>query len=154
MTDYIRWLRSKVGHAQVFLNFAGGWVEDEEGKVLLQKRSAAGDVWGFPGGAMELGESAEQTAVREIREETGLDVRVDSLIGVYTQYFDAYSNGDQAQTILFFFRCSIIGGSLQVDMKETFDLAFFDLNDVPELFNQAHQDMFADAVKGKAGVFR
>jgi hypothetical protein len=38
--------------------------------------------------------------------------------------------------------------------KETFDLAFFDLKEVPELFNQAHQDMFADALKGKAGVYR
>ena len=55
MSDYIRWIRDKVGHAPILLNFAGGWAENDGGKVLLQKRSATGDVWGFPGGALELG---------------------------------------------------------------------------------------------------
>ena len=60
--DYIRWLREKVGHDLVFLNFAGGCIRNERGEVLLQRR-ADRDLWGFPGGAMELGESAPAAAV-------------------------------------------------------------------------------------------
>jgi len=154
MSDYIKWIRNRVGHDQIFLNFAGACITNDEGKILLQKRAASGDVWGFPGGALDLGESAEEAVIREVREETGLSVEVDSLIGVYTKYFGVYSNGDEAQTILFFFRCSVVGGDLNVDREETFDLAFFDPGDAPELFNQQHRDMLADYVAQKRGVFR
>ncbi len=49
---------------------------------------------------MELGESAEQTVLREVLEETGYIVQVDDLQGVYTQYDYTYPNGDEAQTML------------------------------------------------------
>lgn len=81
--DYIKWIRSKVGHEKVILVFAGGCVFDERGRVLLQKRGDSGN-WGFPGGAIELGETPENAAIRELKEETGLDVVVNSLIGIYT----------------------------------------------------------------------
>ena len=62
--DYISYIRSKVGHDIVILNFAGGILADEEGRVLLQLR---GDkkTWAIPGGAMELGETFLQAAVHE-----------------------------------------------------------------------------------------
>ena len=53
MANYIRWLRSKVGHEKVILAFAGGCLFDECGRVLLQKRSDS-CMWGFPGGAIEI----------------------------------------------------------------------------------------------------
>ena len=79
--DYIKWIRSKVGHDTIFLNFVGGVIWDQKGHVLLQRR-ADKNKWGFPGGAMELGESASEAAIREIKEETGLDVEVSQLIGI------------------------------------------------------------------------
>ena len=81
--NYIQWIRSKVGHEKVILVFAGGCLFDDCGRVLLQRRGDSGK-WGFPGGAVELGETPEETAVRELKEETGLDVEVESLIGIYT----------------------------------------------------------------------
>ena len=57
MANYIKELREKVGHDYVFLNFAGGCVFNKDGEVLLQKRGDF-NAWGFPGGAMEIGESA------------------------------------------------------------------------------------------------
>lgn len=93
MANYIKEIRKKVGHDYIILNFAGGCVFNEEGKVLLQKRGD-NEAWGFPGGAMEIGESAEETAIREINEETGYIVEVGGLIGVYTKYFQTYPNGD------------------------------------------------------------
>ena len=65
--NYIKWIRGKVGHETIFLNFVGGCIRNSEGKFLLQKRSDK-NKWGFPGGAMELGESASDTAKREIKE--------------------------------------------------------------------------------------
>lgn len=83
MANYINWIRSRVGHEKVILVFAGGCLFDEDGKVLLQKRGDSGK-WGFPGGAIELGETPEETAVRELKEETGLDVEVKDILGIYT----------------------------------------------------------------------
>ncbi|MDP5273650.1 NUDIX domain-containing protein [Chengkuizengella axinellae] len=153
MLDYIRWIRSKVGHDKIFLNFAGGCVVNEKGEILLQKR---GDkkAWGFPGGALELGESAEEAAIREIEEETGLSVQVDELIGIYTKYNDEYPNGDKAQTILFFFKCSIKGGELVVDQKETLELKFIRPEHAPALVNQQHEDGLKDYLSGQKSVIR
>ncbi|PEY34585.1 NTP pyrophosphohydrolase [Bacillus cereus] len=153
MADYIRKLRTKVGHECVLLNFSGGCVFNEVGEVLLQKRGDNG-AWGFPGGAMEIGESAEETAIREIKEETGYIVQVNELIGVYTKYFHTYPNGDQAQTIGMFFKCSIIGGNKKIDGEETLDLKFFSLNQMPTLFNEQHRDCLDDILKGRVAVYR
>ncbi|KRF36596.1 NUDIX hydrolase [Nocardioides sp. Soil805] len=155
MPDYIRWIRDRVGHDRIFLNFACCVVSDERGRVLLQLR---GDrerrVWGFPGGAIELGESAEQAAVREMREETGLDVAVTDLLGVYTGYEDRYPNGDVAQTIAMVFRAHIEGGALAIDGDETVGLQFHDLERLPHLLNQQHEDIASDVRAGRRGVWR
>ena len=99
--NYIKWIRSKVGQEPIILNFAGGCIRNDNGEILLQKRKDK-NVWGFPGGAIEIGESAQETAIREIKEETGLDVFPKKMIGVYTGYFDEYPNGDKAQVISIF----------------------------------------------------
>ena len=124
MANYIRWLRSKLGHEKVILAFAGGCLFDECGRVLLQKR---GDscMWGFPGGAIEIGETPEQAAIRELKEETGLDAEVQSLLGVYTDSDMRYLNGDQAHSICIVYRLKAIAGSLRCDQDETIDLKYF-----------------------------
>ena len=62
---------------------ASAVVTDGAGRVLLLRRSDSGN-WALPGGTLELGESITECAVREVREETGLDVEVMGLVGVYT----------------------------------------------------------------------
>ena len=96
--NYIGWLRSKVGHERIMLVFAGGCIFNEKGEVLLQRR---GDFnkWGFPGGAIELGETPQMAAIREAKVETGLDVEVGNIIGVYTDCNMEYPNGDKAHSI-------------------------------------------------------
>jgi 8-oxo-dGTP pyrophosphatase MutT (NUDIX family) len=150
--NYIRWLRDKVGSAPVQLNFAAGCVCDGD-RVLLQRRADL-NAWGFPGGAIELGESAEEAAIREISEETGLAVRVDSLLGVYTKYEQRYPNGDIAQPITVFFRCTPIGGRLHGGDTETLDVRYFNPHEMPPLFSQQHRDALADLSSGRSGVFR
>ena len=108
MANYIKELREKVGHDYVFLNFAGGCVFNKEGEVLLQKEETLtlGDFrWCNGDRRISL-----ETAIREIKEETGYDVEINELIGVYTKYFQSYPNGDKAQSIVMFFSFSIVGG--------------------------------------------
>lgn len=151
--DYIKWIRRKVGNEMIILNFSGAIVINTEGQVLLQRRRD-NNAWGFPGGAMELGESAEEAAIREVQEETGLTIVVEKLIGVYTKYFDKYPNGDEAQTITFFYQGFISKGELISSNEESAELQFFNLDKVPELFNQQHIDAFNDFRTQKVGVFR
>ena len=102
--DYISYIRSKVGHDKVILNFAGGILADEEGRVLLQLR---GDkkTWAIPGGAMELGETSLQAAVREFYEETGIAVEAKRLLNVYTNFDESYPNGDKCRRLSFCMNC-------------------------------------------------
>ncbi|WP_142126999.1 NUDIX hydrolase [Bacillus sp. SLBN-3] len=151
--DYIRYIRGKVGDDLIILNFAGGIVYNERNEILLQKRGDRNE-WGFPGGSMELGESIEETAKREILEETGLTVEIEHLIGVYSKYFDEYPNGDKAQSILFSFQCKPIGGELKVDGIETLDSKFFPLNQLPPLFSKSHEDTLEDWLSNRQGVFK
>ncbi|MEJ7267185.1 NUDIX domain-containing protein, partial [Staphylococcus epidermidis] len=66
----------KAGVAVIILN--------EENQVLLQKRSDVG-LWGIPSGHIEIGETVSEAAIREIKEETNLDIRIKKLIGVYSE---------------------------------------------------------------------
>lgn len=120
---------------------------DDEGKVLLQKR-ADRKMWGFPGGVMELGESFTDAVKREVKEETGLTVEVGRLLGVYSAYSDEFPNGDRAQPILLFFLCKAKSGELSVDDEETLELRYFGKDEMPQLVNRMHIDMFHDLFEG------
>ncbi len=153
MEDYIKRVRKKFGHDELILNYAGCIIFDEQGRLLLQKRSDC-NKWGFPGGLVELGESVEETAVREVKEESGLDIEITSLYGVYSKYFAEYANGDKAQTIVHAFKAKIIGVKLIEKNEETLELKFFDINDVPPLFCKQHQDIFDDFRAGRKYIYR
>ena len=141
--DYIKWIRSKVGHEKIILTFAGGCVFNRKGEVLLQRR-ADSNKWGFPGGAIELGETPQMAAVRELKEETGLDVEVSGLIGIYTEFDMEYPNGDKAQSIMVAFELTVVGGELSCDKDETVELKYFPLDDMPTLFCKQHEDLLHD----------
>ena len=132
--DYISYIRSKVGHDKVIINFAGGILANQDGKVLLQLR---GDkkTWAIPGGAMELGESSLDTAVREFYEETGIEVQVKRLLNVYTNFDEVYPNGDQVQTVVFIYELTTteIGDISDFHNEETLKVAFFTKEEIDQL---------------------
>ena len=107
---------------------AGAIVYDEENRVLMQKRSDNGQ-WGFPGGFMELGESVQETAKREVYEETGLLLEHLELFGIYSgpQYDKTFSNGDQAAMVLISFICKEYQGELVESNEESIQNKFFSL---------------------------
>ena len=152
--DYINRIRNKVGKEAIILNFSVACISNEKGEILLQKRDKEKDIWGLPGGALELGESAEEAAIRETFEETGLIIKIMYLIGVYSKYFNEYSNGDKAQTICYSFKGEVIGGELVVDNKETYGLKYFSKDNLPNIFVQQHVDMINDFFERKIGVYK
>ena len=99
-------------------------VSDGQGRIALVKRKD-NELWALPGGGMELGESIEQGAVREVKEETGLDVEVDGLVGVYTNphHVMAYDDGEVRQQFSLCFTTKLLGGELQFDDEST-DIAW------------------------------
>lgn len=153
LPQYTRWLRDRVGHDRVQLNFAVACIRDGE-RLLLQRRGDDDSGWGFLGGAIELGESAEEAVIREVHEESGLVVRVDGLLGVYTKYEHTYSNGDLAQPMSIVFECTPVGGELCVDGEETVELRYFAAGSAPDLFCRQHRDILSDIAAGRTGVFR
>lgn len=148
--NYIQWIRSKVGHEKIILIFSGGCIFNDKGEVLLQRRGDT-NKWGFPGGAIELGETPEMAAIREAKEETGLDVEVGKLIGIYTDCNMEYASGDKAQSILIAYELKIVGGELFCDKEETLELKYFSLDNMPELFCKQHEALLEDIRKEKAG---
>ncbi len=129
--DYIRELRSLVGHRPLIVVVAGVLIFDDLGRVLLQHRYDGH--WGIPGGAMELGESLEETARREVREETALELGTLTMVALHSgpEFFNRYPNGDEVSFVIAIYETREMHGSLVADGSETRDLAFFALNALP-----------------------
>lgn len=95
-------------------------IADDEGRIALVHRADNG-LWALPGGGMDLGESIEDCAVREVKEETGLDVRVTGLVGVYTNpnHVMEYTDGEVRQQFSLCFTTELLGGTLVHDSEST-----------------------------------
>ncbi|MEZ3420394.1 MAG: NUDIX domain-containing protein [Eubacterium sp.] len=153
MEEYIKKIRKEFGHERLILNFAGCILFDEQNRLILQKRADCGK-YGFFGGMVEPGESVAEAAVREVKEESGLDVEIASFFGVYSKYFAEYENGDKAQPICHIFKAKIIGGNPIDSNSETSEIGYFNLENLPELFCRQHRDILDDLINGREFVFR
>ncbi|MEU4337975.1 NUDIX domain-containing protein [Micromonospora lupini] len=87
------------------------FVQDEQGRVLLIQRTDNG-LWALPGGAQDFGEFIAETAVRETREETGIDVEVTGVVGIYSSpnHVVEYSDGEVRQQFSICFRAQFAAG--------------------------------------------
>lgn len=112
---------------------ASAIVTDEQGRILLVKRRD-NTLWALPGGGHDIGETIEQTAIREVKEETGLDVQVVGLSGVYTDpaHVVAFSDGEVRQQFSLCFTTTVLGGQLATDHEST-DVAWTDPADIGAL---------------------
>ncbi|TDC28806.1 NUDIX domain-containing protein [Micromonospora sp. 15K316] len=89
------------------------FVLDAQNRVLLIRRTDNG-LWAIPGGAQDFGEYIAETAVRETKEESGVDVEVTGIVGIYTdpKHVMAYSDGEVRQQFSICFRARHLGGDL------------------------------------------
>jgi 8-oxo-dGTP diphosphatase len=108
----------------------------EEGRVLLAHRRDI-DWWNLPGGGMEVGETVDEALCREVAEETGLEVEVEQLVGVYSK--------PQKQEIVLTFRCHITGGTLTAT-EETRECRYFAPDALPTNTLPKHRQRIEDAL--------
>ncbi|WP_339264801.1 NUDIX domain-containing protein [Paenibacillus sp. FSL W8-0187] len=115
----------------------GGFVEDGHGNILLVKTRDGG--WVYPGGQVEVGENLIDGLIREIKEESGIDVSVGSLVGVYSntgiqKWYDGVT--DVPTQVGFDFVCQPIGGKLLSFSEETTDSRWVAKDRVLDLITQ------------------
>lgn len=112
---------------------ASAVVVDDDSRVLLLRRTD-NDLWSIPGGRMEVGETISQAAVRETREETGLEVRPLHVVGIYSspRHVVEYSDGEVRQQFSVCFACEVVGGSIQ-NSSESSEVGFFSREEAREL---------------------
>ena len=131
--DYIKDLRAVVGHRPLILISAMILVLDEADRLLFQHRAGTG-AWHVPGGYMEPGEAIEDTARREVLEETGLQVGEMELLGVFSgqDFYWEYPNGDQVYNVTVAFITRDVRGELSADGTEGVDVRFIELDALPD----------------------
>ena len=119
-------------------------------KILLTQRED-NKQWCLPSGGMEPGESASETCMREVLEETGLHVAVKRLIGIYTTPHELieYRDGNKIQLVGLCFEAGVCGGVLGLS-DETIDYGYFSYEQIQELDVMLnHQQRIIDAYSGK-----
>ncbi|MFE0022294.1 NUDIX hydrolase [Amycolatopsis sp. NPDC059021] len=90
------------------------FIQDDEGRILMIRRTD-NDLYSIPGGQLELGETLAEAAVREVREETGIECEVTGVIGLYSdpKHVIAYDDGEVRQEFSICFHARQIGGDLR-----------------------------------------
>jgi 8-oxo-dGTP pyrophosphatase MutT (NUDIX family) len=114
---------------------------DEEGRVLLVRHAYGPLNWELPGGMSESGETLSDTAVREVREETGLECTAASLSGIY---FDAETDAHH-----FVFRCTVVGGEALPHSDEISDCAYWSPDALPRPISDFTVRRIQDAMPKK-----
>jgi ADP-ribose pyrophosphatase YjhB (NUDIX family) len=141
--DYVKYIRARVGHDAINLTGVNVLIINENNEVLLQKRGTFPYKWGLIGGITELGETLEDTAVRETKEETGLDIGGLNLLGTTSgdNCYIEFPNGDKAYFITVGYFTRNFSGSLKIDGVETKKLKFFSYEELPENMPNSHRIM-------------
>ncbi|KWW97445.1 NUDIX domain-containing protein [Carbonactinospora thermoautotrophica] len=108
-------------------------VPNDRGEILMVHKTD-NDLWALPGGAMDIGEYIADAVVREVKEETGIDVEVTGIVGIYTNpnHVMAYDDGEVRQQFSVCFTTRMLGGELRTS-SETSEVRFVNPADLAKL---------------------
>lgn len=136
---YIMNLRKYVGHEPLIGVGATTLVFNDKNELLLNLRTDT-NTWGIPGGSMELNETIEETAIRELKEEAGISADKLELVSVLSgkDYYLEYPNGDKMCTVIILFKVLNYTGNIKVSDNESKQLKFFALNNLPNMESRAN----------------
>jgi len=127
-----------------FIIAAFGFIFNEQNKILLCHRLDY-NLWNLPGGTMELGESPWECVIREVREETGLNVEIIRLAGIY--------NKPEKSELVFSFVCRVVGGKISLN-EEADKIEYFSIKDIPQNTSPKQLERIKDAIKEKTIVYK
>jgi len=132
MLEYITNIRKKIGHDRLLIAGAGVFIYKNR-QILLQKRRD-NLCWGLHGGCVEIGETVEEAAKRELREETGLIADTLELFNVFSgeDMLYTYPNGDKVYVVTAIYICRAFSGNLLSETNETVELKWFDIDNIPK----------------------
>lgn len=135
--SYIKDIRKFIGHAPM-ISTGATVVVLKKNKILLNLRSDT-KTWGIPGGAMELGETLEETAARELKEETDLEAESFTLLNVFSgkDLYFKYPNGDELYSVVALYLANNATGTLKITDDESFELKYFAKDELPNLESRA-----------------
>lgn len=146
---YVEDLRAIVGNRPLILVGAVVIVLNKQGEILLQQRTSPRGVWGLPGGLMELGESTEQVAKREVYEETGLNVENLQLLNVYSgkDQFSKAANGDKFYLVTTAYYTRDYSGIFNIDREESLQFQFIHPKKFPDNMVGSHRKMINEFIE-------
>jgi 8-oxo-dGTP pyrophosphatase MutT (NUDIX family) len=149
ISPHIARLRAFVGNELLVLPSAAVLPADGEGRVLLGWHAGSSDGWGIIGGAVDPGESPAQAAIREAREEIGVEVRLGRLLDVLggPDYEVTYPNGDRVAYVSAVYEATIVDGAPAPADGELSEVTWF----TREELRTAHLRRFARAVLTATG---
>ena len=146
---YILELRKLIGHRPILACACGCLIFNEKKQVLLQKRSDD-NLWGNPGGTMEPGETIYDTVIREIKEETNLDIEQEDLkiFNIYSgeEQHHVYPNQDEIYFVNIIFEVHKVSGTLKND-NESVELKYFDISNLLENITKPFESVKKDLLK-------
>ncbi|MGZ0235327.1 NUDIX hydrolase [Streptomyces sp. CPS1] len=134
--DFIRTLRATAGRQLLWLPGVTAIVFDDEGRVLLGRRSDTRR-WTVIGGIPEPGEQPADCAVREVHEETAVHCVPERVVLVQALQPVTYDNGDVCQYMDITFRCKAVGGEARVNDDESLEVGWFAVDALPDLHDFA-----------------
>ncbi|MFG3122419.1 MULTISPECIES: NUDIX hydrolase [unclassified Streptomyces] len=130
--EFITTLRATAGNQLLWLPGVTAIVFDDEGRVLLGRRTDTRK-WSVVGGIPEPGEQPAACAVREVFEETAVHCVPERVVLVQALQPVTYGNGDMCQYMDITFRCRAVGGEARVNDDESLDVDWFTVDALPEL---------------------
>lgn len=132
--SYIMNLRKYVGHGTLLQCAGSIIIENERGEILLGRRTD-NHMWGYAGGSLELGETVEACARRELREEMGLEAEEMEFLCVNSgpEAHYVYPNGDEVDNVEIVYVCRRWRGEIRRQEEEMEELRFFPIDALPEI---------------------
>jgi 8-oxo-dGTP pyrophosphatase MutT (NUDIX family) len=156
MGSYVSTLIKNMNKSPVIGCSAGVIIMNELKEILLVHRSD-NDTWGLPGGWLELGETVEEAARREIFEETGLTLGKVEFLGVYSgkEVYHVYPNGQEVFFVISVFVSEDYKGNTLEDGVETKEISFFNMDNLPAIINPPCKTILVDFIsKYKKGTIK